>query len=470
LIKKFDSVGLLIDWLVRRSEPKATEALESLKHDPILGHQTGQQLISNVAADIAVENHVLLIGPRGCGKSYVARRAIEKLERPAFSELNEGMPLISEARLSAQGNKEFPRDYFFEPEYQFVKDNKSGELKPEIRPAPLFRSAEFDRESGALLYEERMDGLKKPIFRITRNDGKRNQKTESVNRIVLFLDEINRFNDGVLDSLLLLLEERKAIYRGEEVDVPVTVVATMNPPGYDASARSLSPPLLARFTTTRRLFTAGFPALVKEILSEHLAVLVAKRAVVVNTDSLIYIQPKFTRIQGLTDLALSDKATILNDIGNCVQEKSGIRTRDIRSVAAATLCFWGTPDEARPSTAYLDPDTRSLLKELSSIGGWRFRRAMDFIAEHTNFGPDARAARDWLARAWDKSVNKDLSQITQSEFAETMVDAVANKLVLRFSPDAKPVLFSELMQELSFVTQKIVESDEIDSILLRELS
>src|SRR5205823_8723927 len=86
----------------------------------------------------------------------------------------------------------------------------------------------------------------------------------------LFLDEINRFGDGFLDSLLSLTEERIVVRGGNKLYVPVIVVATANPPGYDITAKKLSPPLQARISRSYRVSQPSHENLVYRFLPEQI--------------------------------------------------------------------------------------------------------------------------------------------------------------------------------------------------------
>src|SRR5690606_31880302 len=77
--------------------------------------------------------------------------------------------------------------------------------------------------------------------------------------------------DGFLDSLLSLIEEGKVIRRGQDYYVPIIVVATANPPGYDVTAKKLSPPLQARITRAFRVSQPDAPLLAETILPPKIA-------------------------------------------------------------------------------------------------------------------------------------------------------------------------------------------------------
>src|SRR5262249_22189362 len=144
---------------------------------------TGKRVIADIVNAIALDQSVLLIGPRGCGKSYCIEAAIgDALKKEIIA------PYSSDVEhLFIQGNSEIPRDYLAEADlvFKLLQSN----IIPRIRSAPLFKPAERN-EDGELLVR----------------DGKAQWPQLKGKRFVLFLDEINRFSNGVLDSLLSILE------------------------------------------------------------------------------------------------------------------------------------------------------------------------------------------------------------------------------------------------------------------------
>ncbi|MBT26843.1 MAG: hypothetical protein CML60_10685 [Rhodobacteraceae bacterium] len=310
----------------------------------------------------------------------------------------------------AQGNKEFPRDYFFEPEIEFIqeKSKKDDEISVKLRQPPLFSCAKTRKDSNEIDLElVESKNSDRPDL-ITRYRAKFEVDGRTVERFVFFLDEINRFNDGVLDSLLLLLEDGCVIYQGRTVEVPAVVIATMNPPGYDVSARSLSPPLMSRFSSVTHLYTAGMQTLVNVILPGELE---------------------------------------LND-----EEISELQ---IELFAAASLAFWGAYDDKRPCAAYLSPDTGSFLEKLYQEGGISLQQDLDYLQSTSNYGPDARAARDWVLASRREMKNNNLSLLDAA--LKTLVESVANKLVLNFNPEANPEKMNALIRVLGRITEVIFD-------------
>lgn len=374
---------------------------------PRHGEETSEAFFAEILDSIERGDHMLLVGPRGCGKSYAVRRAINMGEQPINDHKDQSI-LVPGAQIMAQGNKEFPRDYFFEPEVEYVsiKNGEKQDISVQLRQPPLFVCAKLKEGTGGLDLEQinSQDSEQKDL--ITRYKAVFEKDGRTVEKFVLFLDEINRFNDGVLDSLLLLLEDKCVSYQGKTVEVPVVVIATMNPPGYDVSARNLSPPLMSRFSSVVHLYTAGLSTLVNTILPSELK---------------------------LTE-----------------QDRQNI---PVSFFATASLAFWGSYDKTRPCAAYLSPETCRLLQELYDTGDEQFRQDLDYIQSVSDFGPDARAARDWIFAARREVNNNGLPVLNAA--IKTLAESVSNKLVLNFSPEAKPEKLNQLIEALSRVTTSI---------------
>jgi MoxR-like ATPase len=383
---------------------------------PRHGEETSEEFFYEILDSIERGDHMLLIGPRGCGKSYAVRRAINMGEQPTNGNKDQSI-LVPGAQIMAQGNKEFPRDYFFEPEIEYVSisNGKKQEISVRLRQPPLFVCAKLEEDTGGLHLDQVNSQESEQKDLITRYRATFEKDGRKIEKFVLFLDEINRFNDGVLDSLLLLLEDKCVSYQGKTVEVPVVVIATMNPPGYDVSARSLSPPLMSRFSSVVHLYTAGLATLVNTILP--------------------------------SELKLTSKEN---------------KSIPIHFFAAASLAFWGAYDKSRPCAAYLSPITCQLLQALYTAGDDQFRQDLDFIQSVSDYGPDARAARDWIFAA-RREVNKNKLSVVSAAI-KTLAESVSNKLVLNFSPEAKPEKLNQLIEALGRVTYSIFsQGDDDDS-------
>ena len=260
VLQHLDQAG---SWLSNNSvEPNyTTVARESDSQKTIW--LTSPELIDRIVRAIELDQSVLLSGPRGCGKSYCIRQAIKEAQRRGI--------LTLDSHIECQGNREVPRDYLMEDDVVFRVQVPSGKhhesdqevsgkpiqtenkVVPSMRSAPIFEYAERDEENDPIVWNRSTSEVRCSI--------KRGKLKRRVKKYSLFLDEINRFSDGVLDSLLSVLEEKVAFLRGKAYRLPVVVLMTMNPPGYDATARNLSPPLAARISRSYQLYTPDIDTL-----------------------------------------------------------------------------------------------------------------------------------------------------------------------------------------------------------------
>ncbi|XOV90647.1 MAG: AAA family ATPase [Pseudomonadota bacterium] len=381
----------LLQWI--NAEPQ--ELLDPERSDHGRFYETGNRLIQTIEASIQRGQHVVLYGPRGCGKSHCVAKAIE---------LAEGNEIIAAgAWMKVQGNKEFSRDALVEDDIVLSLTQTDGagsekKVVPDIRKAPLLRRVKRDEITNRplTLNESDREGVK------TFEMDYQLDKSEKPKLFVLFLDEINRFSDGVLDSLLLLLEEGQVVMGGDLYKLPVVVCMTMNPPGYDASARVLSPPLAARIGQSFRL--------------------------------------------------RSPSLNVLSDIilGSRIKEKN-VDWMLLRRAALVTLCCWGNPYSRKPGMEYLSAETMTLLQDVIRIaedcGSSReVTRAMDTLSELCNFGPDGRALGDWYDAAYaearregdERGLAAEEIQVRAAHFISVAVRTLGHKIQDAFSQASNP--------------------------------
>ena len=355
--------------------------------------ETGPELIETIVGAIACGQHVALAGPRGCGKSHCITEAITESEKRGLIPKN--------GFVKIQGNKELPRDYLIEDDLTLSVDD-SGTVTPKRKTAPLFRFAKRS-DAGDTRGRPLTDGRDVICFGV--DDAGRLAEDAPLRpeqRIVLFLDEVNRFSDGVLDSLLLLLEEGEAVMGGEVFRLPVVVLMTMNPPGYDASARTLSPPLSARIGRQYRLLSPRLDVLTDLIASKTLR-----------------------RITTATERLGNDGTTRR---GGSIHVHPPPR-KLVRRAAAVTLCAWGLPHEGASGFDYLSPDTRALIGQIARTSS-QLEGAMRSLNELCHFGPDGRALGDWIIAASVAAVNeaKAHEDTTATARAEHFVDCAVTVL------------------------------------------
>lgn len=410
-------------WLLAR--PRLRNRIDEANANRFF--ETGHDLIEEIVEAIACGQHVALAGPRGCGKSYCITEAIKRAGDRGLIPRNGSVKI--------QGNKELPRDYLIEDDMT-LSVGDDGVVTPKRKNAPLFR---FAKRSDDEEVRGRPLTAGKDVVCYGVDDMGRLDETSKLKRgqhIVLFLDEVNRFSDGVLDSLLLLLEEGEAVMGGDVFRLPVVVLMTMNPPGYDASARALSPPLSARIGRQYRLLS---PRL--DVLTDVIAAKILDRLTRVSNDSVKVQSP----------------ARML-----------------VRRAAAVTLCAWGLPRGDGPGLDYLSPETKALIGALAGISP-QLIGAMGSLNGLCHFGPDGRALGDWIIAATVAAVNqaKALGQSCASVGAEHFVDCavtvLSHKLQDNFSSASRPDNTRRKEEALYIIASTLMRSTDphIDRILWR---
>lgn len=345
--------------------------------DPAL-MMTGDALTTAILENIRLRRSVLVTGPRGCGKSYCSEQAIK---------LAKDHGIIGGSRFM-QGNREIPRDALSE-DTLIVGDGGKVELLKALALRPL-------EESGSITREGFPDWPGIP-----RGMGiDPTREWQNRDWMVLFLDEINRFGDGFLDSLLALLEERKIVRRGQDYYVPIVVVATANPPGYDMTAKKLSPPLQARITRSFRVSQPDVEALVHGIMPAKIH--------------------EFAR-----DYPANQAPEI---------------PQELRYLAAGvTLCLWGDPGSGSKGRYFLTQDTRKLLARLMSSDS-NLARDMRELSTLIDFGPDARAITDWIGCAMARAATAGERVVTAAHLEDTAVHVLSHKVREKFNEGANPNL------------------------------
>ena len=408
-------------WMTSQPGPRATAPIATpAQQEAIL---TGPELIGRIVRAIELDQSVLLTGPRGCGKSWCVRKAIEKAQELGI--------IPPQASVFLQGNREIPRDYLAEDEIAFRTDQTGGKLEviPDLRSAPLFRFARRDPASRGIVFKDRQQ---------TDIEWDLSAGNGSTPRFVLFLDEINRFSDGVLDSLLSLLEERTAVLGGREVRVPAVVCMTMNPPGYDGSARRLSPPLAARIGRSFRLATPDLDTLSDVILPERL-----KRAREMHESTRPTRFPK-----------------VAPDL--------------LRRASLVTLCLWGDLSLKKTGSEYLTSETHELLHW--ALGAdVEVKQAMKDVGELCQFGPDGRAVGDWtiasIGAALQEAETTGAREVIVEErhFLDTVVESVAHKIYDNFSPASRPDLTLSKEDAIRRLTQRVFKLSSFERRVFRKV-
>jgi MoxR-like ATPase len=407
---------------------------------------TGPELIERLVRAIQLNQSVILTGPRGCGKTYCIGQAIEKAgERGIIPRY---------ASVFVQGNREIPRDYLAEDEITFRM--QGDQVFPTKKAAPLFRFARRDPVHNEPLPEE--------------GNPKRVQcevNGEDCNRFVLFLDEINRFSDGVLDSLLSVLEEKKAVLGGREYFLPVVVCMTMNPPGYDSSARKLSPPLAARIGRSYRLSTPDIDTMSDLIVPKRWRE--SEKQYTAAREQLLE-RISNARGQERADLEARHQAAFLSKFPEQNPQL-------IRKAALVTLCLWGEvgtqEGKQKPGMEYLTDESQELLREVARRDR-HVATAMKQVSEICHYGPDGRAVADWLVAATAVALQdssrrgeRGHARLLSKHLVSTVVESVGHKIYDNFSPATRPDLTAKKEHAVLTVTRQILFRKGFDDLVDR---
>ncbi len=402
-----ESAGDWFKWYLFGKEPaaKVSASAISLNEASGSGHAvTGDGLVESIVHTITRgRGSVILYGPRGCGKSYCADKAIRTaVDRGAFG----GWRFL-------QGNREIPREMLSEDMLVLDRDGK-----PQMLEALAIRPLTADQ------YLDDPRRLEFPTFPgIPASAVSGFQEACAIWRpedwVVLFLDEINRFGDGFLDSLLSFVEEKKITRRGEEFFVPFVVVATANPPGYDATAKKLSPPLEARFTQRFWMSQPRFEDLMRVVVPAELKALAAR-----------YPDARFQPSFELAGLA-----------------------------AGVVQCLWGDPKAEVPGIEWLAPETREANLDIMRRDQ-KLARAMQTLSGLSTFGPDTRAVLDWLHQA-AALAEHHAEPIAEKHLEATAASVLCHRVRYSFNEGADPGKMRIALQAIHEVVRRVFYADRV---------
>ena len=189
---------------------------------------TGKETIDAIRDCIQDSRNVMLVGPRGTGKSFMAVKAVDAVQK------DPRLGVVAVIQIQGDPNKP-PSDYFDDGIAFTIKENR---VLPKSLQAPFFEYAERNE---AFSFE--VDGEKEIRLFKKRGDG-----LTRVDRVVVFWDEGNRSSPAMQNAMLSLLAEGVIRRDGKEYHFPqVSCVLTRNPDGYDAQSAKMPSPLIDRF-------------------------------------------------------------------------------------------------------------------------------------------------------------------------------------------------------------------------------
>lgn len=407
------SLKSMFDWLGARPQDDHRSSngfTSSIEGEALVSSDYVVELVYECIRD---RIPVVLAGPRGCGKSRCAFRAIElAIERGVVfgdaTKLN-GKYTTSGTwgTVTAQGNKEVPRDYLMEDEARIASNGNTVSLQ--LKKAPILRFAERGPTG---------DPVVSPSGDLKIDPSWKHRDLP----FVVMLDEINRFSDGVLDSLLLLLEEGKVLRDGVAIGVNCSVVMTMNPPGYDGTAKRLSPPLQARLGRMLPLCTPDFTS-TYEI-----------------SRSNIYRSAAPPPSRSEDDVAL-------------------------RKACLASLALWGAVQPGSGAYRYLTKSTRELLVRLSARSG--LTAPMTLLATDCHYGPDVRGVKFWVLAAQARRNN--LASSSQEPLVaclrNTFDHSMLHRLSTRFVEGSSAESLGKVERSARAVIDYVLALDNTDPLL-----
>lgn len=380
--------------------------------ETLIQEKEAKQIATYITGDVVIDivrqfiknryKFIMLSGTRGGGKSYCCEQAI----RQSIKKQNIG------GWRMIQGNMETPRELLSE---RMIVIDENGKPKSEeaLALSPIgvsyipekltweYAKAKKLSRGSYEFCKDNWDNIREffPAIPCSAVDSLQTAEKfwNEQDWWVLFLDELNRFGSGFLDSLFSLTEERIIIRRGESFYVPIMVLATCNPPGYDNTSKKLPPPLQARQMLQLRLSNPTH-----NMLAEHI------------------IPPK------IIAASYDDK-----------RYKPDAMIEYLYLSAACTLCLWGDPASKNKGLYYLCPETVEQLKTAMKLGTPSFRRAMKTLSSLVEFGVDARAAADWMLMAIERAVNDNIP-LNNQHLLDTALPILSHKVRENFNEGAEP--------------------------------
>lgn len=397
------------DTLKRMMEKEREERVHSLLSSVRMAqHETGDPLAREIAKVIENRQSVLLTGPRGCGKTWLITKALQLASRD----------LVHSDHAFLQGNSEMPRSVLFEDEMTVRLDQNSNARTIWMNPATFLQFATRSPHTNAIVLPEDLPTSTARGARDPKRLGWKMRlapKTMGTDEdtyvpFVVVLDEVNRFPGGVLDSLLSVLEEKVMVVQGRHFEVPAIVVMTANPPGYDLTARPLSPPLLARIERTWELMLPTLETQVDQIIPDA-------------------IEASPLGLRGRTELRNHQPL--------------------IELAVDAIFCMWGNPGaiETRVSLNYMPDTTRERMREIRKIE--HVADLADSLASLTNYGPDGRTAAQWIKSAMAVHPEKKLDVDTLMRVLTSVVNEKASRNYNVAQSADKVVKQAKLMTEIA---------------------
>lgn len=208
-----------------------------------------EELIECIALCLIARKNLFILGDTGQAKSYVInefRKRIagtEQFERLISKQTDEEQ-IFGRLDLSSliPGNL---------PQSELMKEKPYQELSDELQS--LYEKYKEDRQNSSLeeatAAAKRLTYLKHIICALKSGKPKMITDGKIPDSHIVFLDEIFKANDGILNSLLTALNEKVYTNEGQTVDIPVISFfsASNEIPNFNDPAQAILKPLYDRF-------------------------------------------------------------------------------------------------------------------------------------------------------------------------------------------------------------------------------
>ena len=475
---------------------------------------TGDDTIQAILAAFREGQHVMLVGPRGTGKSYMAGQAVKKVRNESrFGNV---------AVISIQGDpNKPPSDYFDDSISLHVEnrkaaegaDNQSGSVVPLTVRAPMFKNAQPLRDGGFKTKESVLE-----LVETLENSGKQ----VPVDRVVVFWDEGNRSSPAMHNAMLSLLAEGVIRRDGKEYRFPpVSCILTRNPDGYDAQSAKLPSPLIDRFAAQYYVFQPDLHTMVyviaKNWLKDYTAGL--QNEMVNSVTRLIeyhqassknpnprewQVMEKINRdllassveppkINGKLETGnlpvvlkqikdAKKEATTINDglarmLGYCEESINRFsRVPDFSKIEPAAkrlallvLATWGDARDPaeKPGMQYVPTEMRDALNALGKVS-LRMRAALKRLGDRTRYGSSIRSYVNLLERLTGEYLQGKMP-IDLGLLSPYLGALLNHRCETNFNPDREPASANEKTEALLDIANMILypvkDAEKIDAIL-----
>jgi len=283
-----------------------------------------EELIECIAIALLTKKNLFILGDTGQAKSHCInefRKRItgsKQFERLLSKQVDEEM-LFGRLDLASLIPGNIPND-------QLVKDISYGAYYNQLKKLNEEYAISGNEDTRRKMTEitKSMDELKKVLYKLNGNNPKMVITGKIPDSHIVFLDEIFKANDGILNSLLTALNERVYTNEGQVVHIPVISFfsASNEIPNFNDETEKILKPLYDRFdlkVVTRYVEDRQNRL---DVLHKKQHKVTNKTVTTLSLDELIQIQSEVALIK------VSDSINELMDDILCELRKSGIHVSD----------------------------------------------------------------------------------------------------------------------------------------------